>query len=134
MKISNGHPYPLYIRRTPWVNLKLPWYFWDHLTDSGNPPSPCPILSVAGNCQANHGHGDNSELLENSEILELFGRTIPNAILPFSCSSHHGSLRSSRNFKNLSIIKNFQVPSYQFFVLYIKMTTRNFSDYGPINL
>ena len=43
------------------------------------------------------GHGDNSEFLE---ILEFFGRTIPNAILPFLCSSHHDSLRSPRNFKS----------------------------------
>ena len=49
------------------------------------------------------GDGDNSE---------FFGRTIPNAILPFSCSSHHDSLRSSRNFENLSITKNFRVPSF----------------------
>ena len=35
------------------------------------------------------GNGDNSEF---SEISEFFGRTIPNAILPFSCSSHHDSL------------------------------------------
>ena len=39
------------------------------------------------------GDGDNSEFLENSEISEFFGRTIPNAILPFSCSSHHDSLK-----------------------------------------
>ena len=46
------------------------------------------------------GHGDNSE------FSEIFGRTIPNAIFPFSCSSHHDSLRSSQNFEiNLSIVK-----------------------------
>ena len=44
-------------------------------------------------------HGDNSE------FSEIFGRTIPNAIFPFSCSSHHDSLRSSQNFENLSIVK-----------------------------
>ena len=48
------------------------------------------------------GHGDNSEF---SEILEFFGRAIPNAILPFSCSSRHGRLRSSQSFENLSIVK-----------------------------
>ena len=46
------------------------------------------------------GHGDNSE------ISEFFGRTIPNAILPFPCNSRHDSLRSPRNFESLSIIKN----------------------------
>ena len=43
------------------------------------------------------GHGDNSEF---SEISEFFGRTIPSAILPFSCSSHHDSLRSPQNFES----------------------------------
>ena len=51
------------------------------------------------------GHGDNSEFSENSEISECFGRTIPNAILPFQCSSRHDGLRSSQNFENLSIVK-----------------------------
>ena len=78
------------------------------------------------------GHADNSEFSENSEISEFFDRTVPNAILPFSCSSHHDSLRSSRNFESFSIIKNLRVPSYRFFIH--ENETRNFSDCGPINL
>ena len=53
------------------------------------------------------GHGDNLE------FSDFFGRTIPNAILPFSCSCHHDSLRSCRNFESLSIIKS-SLPSYGF--------------------
>ena len=79
------------------------------------------------------GHGDNSEFSENSEISECFGRTIPNAILPFQCSSRHDSLRSSQNFENLSIVKISEFE-LSFFALYIKTKTRNFFDYGPINL
>ena len=46
-------------------------------------------LSVEGRFEGKVGHGDNSEFSKNSEI---FGRTIPNAILLFSCSSHYDSL------------------------------------------
>ena len=74
------------------------------------------------------GHSDNSE------FSGFFGRTIPSAVLPFPCSSHHDSLRSPRNFESLSIIKNCRVPSYRFFCTIHKNKTRNFSDYGPINL
>ena len=41
------------------------------------------------------GGGGGGGHHENSEISGFFGRTIPNAILPFSCSPHHDSLRSS---------------------------------------
>ena len=36
----------------------------------------------------------------------MFGMTIDNAILLFPCSSHNDNLKSSRNFVNLSIIRN----------------------------
>ena len=67
------------------------------------------------------GHGDNSEF---SEISAFFGRIIPNAILPFSCSSHHDSLRSPRNFESYSIVKNSRVLSYRFFAPHIKTKLR----------
>ena len=35
--------------------------------------------------------------------LRMFGRTIPRAILPFRCSSHHENLKYSQNFDNLTI-------------------------------
>ena len=73
------------------------------------------------------GHGDNSE------FSEFFGRTIPNAILPFSCSSHHDSLtalRSSQTFGSLSIIKDFRVTV---FCTIRKNETRNFSDNQSLN-
>ena len=70
----------------------------------------------------------------SQEISEFFGRTIRNAILLFSCSSHHDSLRSSRNFEHVSIIKNFLSSELSFFALYIKTITQIFFDYGPIKL
>ena len=74
-----------------------------------NPPVPQGTKSL--------GHGDNSE------FSEIFGRTIPNAILPFSCSSHHDSLRSSQNFENLSIVKKYPSSELSFFALYMKTIT-----------
>ena len=64
------------------------------------------------------GHGDGSEF---SEISEFFGRTIPNAILPFSYSSHHDSLRSPPKLLKLKHYKKFPSSELSFFALYIKM-------------
>ena len=57
------------------------------------------------------GDGDNSE---------FFRRTIPSAILPFSYSSHHDRLRSSRNFESYKHHKKFPTSELSFFALYIK--------------
>ena len=61
------------------------------------------------------GHGDGSE------FSEFFGRTIPIVILPFSCSSHHDSLRSPPKLLKLKHDKKFPSSELSFFALYIKM-------------
>ena len=53
---------------------------------------------------------------------------IPNANLPFSCSSYD-NLKFSRNFEILSIIKKLRVLSYGIFCSIHKTITRNLSEH-----
>ena len=60
----------------------------------------------------------------NSEFTEFFSRIIP-------YSSHQDNLKSSWNFEKAKHHKKILTSELSFFVLYIKILTRNCSDYGP---
>ena len=70
----------------------------------------------------------------NMKTSEVLVGTIPSASLTFSCISQSDNLKSSQNFENLSITKNFGFQATVFCRKKIKTITLNFSDSGFIIL